>query len=69
MMLKKDSSACDSPDKTEGICEQCLRNVDLCDAPEYLIWTAFVPTIVKNFKTGHTFKCDGFIQKNVKEQL
>ncbi len=61
--LRLDESACAS-DKKEGLCENCLRNVDLTYAQSYQVWSDFTINRVKNFKTGVHFKCDGFLDKN-----
>ncbi len=62
-MLLNDQSACTSHKKISPLCEQCKRNLDLSEASDHLLWSYFEPKEVKNFKSGHSFKCDGFLSK------
>jgi len=62
MKLSKDDVACYSPDKKEGLCDKCLRNIDLVDASSYEEWDNFTIIPAKNFKTKVHFRCDGFLE-------
>ncbi len=43
-------SVCNSPDKVDGLCDGCLRNVDMKDIHKYSFLLAFTPRNVKTLK-------------------
>ena len=62
-MLDMKEFACSNPDKKEGLCENCLRNIDLQEASFYEKWEDF--KLKKSFKTTPmSYVCDGFLGKD-----
>ena len=59
--LLVDESACVSEHKSEIMCKDCIRNIDLADACINQAFSDFTIKPVKNFKTGADTKCDGFL--------
>jgi len=62
-MLPYHERACILPDKKEGVCELCLRNISMIDS---VVYESYVESVtfreVKNFKTKETkFKCSEFL--------
>lgn len=55
-------SACVSEHKTEIMCKDCIRNIDLADACIEQVFGDFTIKPVKNFKTKADTKCDGFLK-------
>ena len=61
-MLRRDESACASTEKTEEMCKNCVRNIDLYQVEFHTIFTEF--KITKKFVGNKiTKKCDGFWEK------
>lgn len=61
MMLRTD--ACVSEEKSKVMCGSCVRNIDMVDVVEGQTYGEFEITKVKNFRTGATTKCSGFLDK------
>ena len=67
-ILKVNDVACCSKHKVQGICENCMRNVSLANAPVYENWETFKPEKRTNLKIKNksSFSCDGFSDKREK---
>lgn len=59
-----DIAACVSEEKYEAMCSGCARDIDLVDVALDQEYGEFEITNVKNFKTGATTKCSGFLEKD-----
>ena len=54
--------ACASKEKSEVMCSSCSRNIDMVDVTMGTEFGEFEIKVVKNFKTGATTKCSGFLK-------
>lgn len=52
--------ACCSDLKTEKVCSDCIRNVDLPEADMYEYWVE--PILIKSFKDGIDTKCSSYLK-------
>jgi len=54
---------CDSPDKSEGLCETCLRDINLADIEDSMMFDTWQPREVKDLSTKTTvLKCTGYMK-------
>jgi hypothetical protein len=60
--LRQDESAC-ADDKVYGVCDTCIRNIDMWDIAEEQLFSSFKPK--KNLRTK-TVSCTGYINKEEK---
>jgi len=52
--------ACCSDLKTEKICNDCKRNIDLYEATNYEYWVEVY--LIKSFKDGINTKCSSYLK-------
>jgi len=64
MMFSVDEAACVSEKKTEAMCSECVRNINMVDVRMGQEYGELEITKVKNFATGATTKCSGVLKKD-----